>query len=84
MSLSGADGSIEAFKGLGIKRKIFIHINTTNPVLTENTKERKDAEEAHKRETQKTAAAVAKAVQAEKYEASVKNISNKLELVLKH
>ena len=44
MSLSGADGSIEAFKDLDIKRKIFIHINTTNPVLTENTKEREIAE----------------------------------------
>ena len=43
MSLSGADGTIEAFKDLGIKRKIFIHINTTNPVLLEDSKERTEA-----------------------------------------
>mgnify|MGYP001464273517 CR=1 FL=1 len=43
MSMSGKDGSIEAFKGLNIKRKVFIHINTTNPVLLEKSEERKFA-----------------------------------------
>ena len=33
MNNSGDDGSIEAFKNLDVKRKIFIHINTTNPIL---------------------------------------------------
>ena len=46
MSMSGKDGSIEAFKELNIKRKIFIHINTTNPALLENSNERKIANKA--------------------------------------
>nr|MBC8295852.1 pyrroloquinoline quinone biosynthesis protein B [Pelagibacterales bacterium] len=46
MSMSGSNGSIEAFKKLNIKRKIFIHINTTNPALLENSTERKVANEA--------------------------------------
>ena len=45
MNNSGDDGSIEAFKNLDVKRKIFIHINTTNPILLENSKERKIVEE---------------------------------------
>ena len=32
MSMSGADGSIAAFEGLSVGRKIFVHINNTNPV----------------------------------------------------
>ena len=46
MSMSGSEGSIEAFKGLNIKRKIFIHINTTNPALLEKSKEREIANNA--------------------------------------
>ena len=46
ISMSGSDGSIENFKNLTIKRKIFIHINTTNPALLENSEERKIANEA--------------------------------------
>ena len=45
MNNSGDDGSIEAFKNLGVKRKIFIHINTTNPILLKHSKERKIVEE---------------------------------------
>ncbi len=45
MNNSGANGSIEAFKELNVKRKIFIHINTTNPILLGNSSERKYAEE---------------------------------------
>ena len=40
MSMSGTEGSIEALKNLSIKRKVFIHINTTNPALLENSEER--------------------------------------------
>ena len=40
MSLSGEDGTIEAFKNLQVARKVFIHINTTNPVLLEDSEER--------------------------------------------
>ena len=46
MNNSGDDGSIEAFKNLGVKRKIFIHINTTNPILLKHSKERKIVEES--------------------------------------
>ncbi|MFP6681569.1 MAG: pyrroloquinoline quinone biosynthesis protein B, partial [Gammaproteobacteria bacterium] len=44
MSVSGEDGTLAALSDLGIKRKIFIHINTTNPILIEDTKERKIVE----------------------------------------
>lgn len=44
MNNSGDDGSIEAFKNLDVKRKIFIHINTTNPILLQNSKERETVE----------------------------------------
>ena len=43
ISMSGPEGSLESFKDLEIQRKIFIHINTTNPALLENSKERKTA-----------------------------------------
>ncbi len=33
MSMSGPDGSIAAFAGLGVARKVFVHMNNTNPVL---------------------------------------------------
>ena len=45
MNNSGKNGSIQAFKDLGVKRKIFIHINTTNAILLEDSKERKIVEE---------------------------------------
>lgn len=41
MSMSGDDGSIAAFDSLRVKRKVFIHINTTNPVLLEDSDQRK-------------------------------------------
>lgn len=43
MSVNEADpniGTIAAFRSLGVKRKIFIHINTTNPILLEDSPER--------------------------------------------
>ena len=45
MNNSGKDGSIESFKKINVKRKIFIHINTTNPILLGNSKERKFVED---------------------------------------
>ena len=45
MNNSGTDGSIEAFKNLDVKRKIYIHINTTNPILLGDSNERKIVEE---------------------------------------
>jgi pyrroloquinoline quinone biosynthesis protein B len=44
--ISGTDGSIAALAGLGIGRKIFIHMNNTNPVLRPGSPERREAEAA--------------------------------------
>ncbi len=46
MSLSGEDGTIAAFENLDVARKVFIHINTTNPVLLEDSPERAAANAA--------------------------------------
>lgn len=40
MSVSGEDGTIATFRDLGVARRIFIHINTTNPILIEDSPER--------------------------------------------
>ena len=40
ISMSGKEGSLEVLKNINIKRKIFIHINTTNPALLDNSSER--------------------------------------------
>lgn len=36
----GDGGSLNAFANAGIKRRIYIHINTTNPILDDNSPER--------------------------------------------
>ena len=46
ISMSGSDGSLEVFKPLGIKRRIYVHINNSNPALDENSPARKDVEAA--------------------------------------
>lgn len=46
MNMSGENGSLKAFEPLGIRRKIYIHINNSNPVLRENSDERKIVAEA--------------------------------------
>ncbi len=46
MCMSGSDGSIAAFAGLNVGRKIFVHINNTNPVLLSDSPERAEAEAA--------------------------------------
>jgi pyrroloquinoline quinone biosynthesis protein B len=40
MSMSGPDGSIAQLSEFGIRRKIFIHINNTNPALLPDSAER--------------------------------------------
>ncbi|NUB17513.1 pyrroloquinoline quinone biosynthesis protein B, partial [Azospirillum brasilense] len=40
MAMSGPDGSIAAFAGLGVRRKGFVHINNTNPALRHDPPER--------------------------------------------
>ena len=46
MSLSGPDGTLAAFAPLGVRRKILIHINNTNPVLLDDAAERAAVEAA--------------------------------------
>lgn len=46
ISMSGPGGSIAAFADLGIGRKVFVHINNTNPVLRPDSPERAEAEAA--------------------------------------
>ena len=46
MSCSGPNGAIAAFEGLQVRRKIFIHINNTNPLLAEDADERQAAHAA--------------------------------------
>jgi len=45
MPIEGADGSLRALSGLG-KRRIYIHINNTNPILVEGSAERRMVEAA--------------------------------------
>lgn len=40
MSVSGSAGSLAAFAGLEVGRKIYIHINNTNPMLLDDSPER--------------------------------------------
>ena len=46
ISISGPNGSIAAFEPLNVQRKIYVHINNSNPVLDEKSPERKTAEAA--------------------------------------
>ena len=40
MSMSGPRGSVAAFAGLGVRRRMFIHLNNTNPALNVEGAER--------------------------------------------
>jgi pyrroloquinoline quinone biosynthesis protein B len=46
MSVSGPDGTIAAFAPLGVKRRILIHINNSNPILLDDSPERASVETA--------------------------------------
>jgi pyrroloquinoline quinone biosynthesis protein B len=46
ISMSGEQGAIAALESLGIERKIFLHINNSNPALLHDSKERRAAEQA--------------------------------------
>lgn len=46
MSMSGEDGSLAAFAGIDIGRRIYVHMNNTNPVLRPNSTEKAQAEAA--------------------------------------
>ena len=41
ISVSGPDGSIAALSKLNVKRRIYVHINNSNPILDENSEARK-------------------------------------------
>jgi pyrroloquinoline quinone biosynthesis protein B len=46
MSIFGPDGTLAAFAPLDVRRKILIHINNTNPILVDDSAERKVVEAA--------------------------------------
>jgi len=46
ISMSGPEGSAAAFGSLAVGRKIFVHINNSNPALDDNSPERKAVESA--------------------------------------
>jgi pyrroloquinoline quinone biosynthesis protein B len=46
ISMSGDHGAIESLKGLDIGRKVFLHINNSNPALLHGSAERNAAEHA--------------------------------------
>lgn len=46
MPISGVDGSLKQLAPLPIERKIYIHINNTNPILIEDSPERRVVEES--------------------------------------
>ncbi len=46
VSIAGDDGSLHAFDGAAIKRRIYIHINTTNPILERGSREEAIVNEA--------------------------------------
>lgn len=46
MSMSGPEGSIAAFEDMRIGKKVFVHMNNTNPVLRPSSAEKAQAEAA--------------------------------------
>ncbi|WP_421993123.1 pyrroloquinoline quinone biosynthesis protein PqqB [Roseococcus sp.] len=40
MPIAGPGGSLESFAGLGVRRRIYVHLNNTNPALLEDSPER--------------------------------------------
>lgn len=46
LSMAGPDGSMAALAGVAVERRVFIHINNTNPVLLLDSPERAEVEAA--------------------------------------
>ena len=44
--MSGPHGSMAAFAALGVERRIYVHMNNSNPVLREDSPERAEVERA--------------------------------------
>jgi pyrroloquinoline quinone biosynthesis protein B len=46
MAMAGAEGSLAAFAGLDVRRKVYVHMNNTNPVWLPDSPERAEVEAA--------------------------------------
>ena len=46
ISMSGPEGSMAALSGLGIRRKVYVHLNNSNPALVPDSPERREVEAA--------------------------------------
>lgn len=46
LCVSGREGSIQGLKGAGIARKVFIHVNNSNPIILDDSPERASVEAA--------------------------------------
>ena len=46
MSIAGEDGSLAQLASLGVRRRIYVHINNTNPILLAGSPERLQVEAA--------------------------------------
>ena len=46
LPVGGEDGSLRTLRGLRVPRRIYIHVNNTNPVLREDSVERRQAQDA--------------------------------------
>lgn len=46
MCVSGPNGTISAFADLGVRRRVFMHVNNTNPILLADSPERAEVEAA--------------------------------------
>lgn len=46
IAVSGKDGAIAGLAGLGIRRKVFVHVNNTNPILIADSPERQNLTQA--------------------------------------
>ena len=46
ISMAGTDGSLAAFAALGIARRVYVHMNNSNPVLRDDSPERAEVERA--------------------------------------
>jgi len=46
MSMAGPHGSMAAFDDLDVARKIYVHMNNTNPVMDPRSPERREVEAA--------------------------------------
>jgi pyrroloquinoline quinone biosynthesis protein B len=46
IAMAGPQGSIAAFAALQVKRRVFVHMNNSNPALREDSPERAEVEGA--------------------------------------